>query len=390
MQRLVFFNLVENVHEELAYFLDVIHVGAPGLVYAVHEAAAHHEVDVDTANLMVRAVPRNGVIGEIEVVFGKQAKHKVRNGDKGVAAGGLICAVLIVALVLHAVMRFELAAKLVGKLPSPLLKREALLRGIKQALLLDEPPIGFHGKPKVGYELFFLIPKPLKHGNHIGGRRAMSKLGFHGIKQAHPVHIMTVRELGTCTVELEVHVLNVQLGSEDFRPVHEGLHHKPGSVLIRNGEVVGHLVEVANRDLFPEGTVELFLALGHDCRMLRYRGGDVARELVEGFLIDSIVIACDAAQVVVAIKCKRLNVILGRDTIKQLLDLQNLAGHAVCLNDFFGEILRTHPALESFRVGVVEFHMNEVDEITHAACLDTRPHALLVIQVNIRKRAIEY
>ena len=57
MQRLVFFNLVEYVHEELAYFLDVIHVGAPGIVYTAHKAAAHHEVDVDTANLMVRAVP---------------------------------------------------------------------------------------------------------------------------------------------------------------------------------------------------------------------------------------------------------------------------------------------------------------------------------------------
>ena len=57
MQRLVFFNLVENVYEELTHFLDVIHVGAPSIVYAVYEAAAHHEVDVDTANLMVRAVP---------------------------------------------------------------------------------------------------------------------------------------------------------------------------------------------------------------------------------------------------------------------------------------------------------------------------------------------
>ena len=316
MQCLVFFNLVENVHEELAYFLDVIHVGAPGVAHAVHEAGAHHEVDVDTANLMVRTVPRNGVIGEIEIVLGKQAKHKVRNGDKGVATGGLVLAALIVALVLHAVMRLELAAKLVGKLPSPLLKREALLRGIKQALLLDEPPIGFHGKPKVGYELFFLIPKDFKHGGCVGGRCAMSKLGFHGIKQAHPVHIMTVRELGTCTVELEVDVLNVQLGSEDFRPVHEGLHHKPGSVLIRNGEVVGHLVEVANRDLFPEGTVELFLALGHDCRMLRYRGGDVAREFVEGLFIDSIVIARDAAQVVVVVKRERLDVVLGKKVVK--------------------------------------------------------------------------
>ena len=110
MQRLVFFNLVENVYEELAYFLDVIHVCAPDIVYAVHEAVTHHEVDVDTANLMVRAVPRNGVIGEIEIVLGKQAEHKVRNGDKGVVAGSLVCAALIVALVLHAVMRLELAA----------------------------------------------------------------------------------------------------------------------------------------------------------------------------------------------------------------------------------------------------------------------------------------
>ena len=276
-------------------------------------------------------------------------------------------------------MRFELAAKLVGKLPSPLLKREALLRGVKQALLLDEPPIGFHGKPKVGYELFFLIPKPLKHGNHIGGRCAIGKLGFHGIKQAHPVHIMAVRELGTCTVELEVDVLNVQLRGEYFCPAHEGFHHKPRPVLIRNREVIDHLVEVANRDLFSEGTVELFLALGHDCRMLRYRGSNVACEFMESFLINPLVIARDAAQVVEVVKRERLNVVLGKNALKQLLDLQDLTGHAVSLNDFLGEILGAKLPLKSSRVGIVEFHMDEIDEITQAVCLDTRPHTFLVI-----------
>ena len=151
MQCLVFFNLVEYVHEGLAYFLDVIHVCAPGIMYAVHEATAHHEVDVDTADFMMRAVPRNGVIGEIEVVLGKQAKHKVGNGNKGVIALGLICAVLIVALVLYTVMRLELATKLVGKLPSPPLKRETLLRGIKQAVPFDERPVGFCDRRKLGY-----------------------------------------------------------------------------------------------------------------------------------------------------------------------------------------------------------------------------------------------
>ena len=151
MQRLVFFNLVEYVHKELAYFLDVIHVGAPGVVHAVHEAAAHHEVDVDAANLMAKAVPRNGVIGEIEVVFGKQAKHKIRNGDKGGTTGSLVLAALIVSIVLHAIMRLELAAKLVGKLPGPLLKRETFLRGVKQAVSLDERPVGFCDRRKLGY-----------------------------------------------------------------------------------------------------------------------------------------------------------------------------------------------------------------------------------------------
>ena len=379
MQRLVFFNLVENVHEELTYFLDVIHVGAPGVVHAVHEAAAHQEVDVDAANLMVRAVPRNGVIGEIEIVLGKQAEHKVRNGDKGVVAGSPICTVLIVAIVLHAIMRLELAAKLVGKLPCSFFKREALLRGVKQALLLDEPPIGFHGKPKIGYQLFFLIPKCFKHSGHVGFRRAMGKLGFHGIKQAHPVHIMTVRELGTCTVELDVDVFDVQLGGEDFCPAHEGFHHEPRPELIRSREVIDQLVEVANRDLSPEGTVELFLALWHDCRMLRYRGGDFAHEFVESFLINPVVIARDAAQVVVVIKRERLNVVLGKNTLKQLLDLQDLTGHAVCLNDFLGEIFGAKRPLKGSRVGIVEFHMDEIDEITQAVCLDTRPHTLLVI-----------
>ena len=48
-------------------------------------------------------------------------------------------------------MRFELTAKLVGKLPSPLLKREALLRGVKQAVSLDERPVGFCDRRKLGY-----------------------------------------------------------------------------------------------------------------------------------------------------------------------------------------------------------------------------------------------
>ena len=124
--------------------------------------------------------------------------------------------------------------------------------------------------------------------------------------------------------------------------------------------------------------------------MLRYRGGDVAHELVKGFLTDSVGIARDAAQIVAVIKCERFDVVLGRIVVKQLLDLQDLAGHAVCLNDFFRDKLGAHYSLKSVRVGIVEHHMNGMDEITHAACLNMRPYASLLIQVDVGKLAIEH
>ena len=124
--------------------------------------------------------------------------------------------------------------------------------------------------------------------------------------------------------------------------------------------------------------------------MLRYRGGDVAHEVVKGFLTDSVGIARDAAQIVAVIKCERFDVVLGRIVVKQLLDLQDLAGHAVCLNDFFRDKLGAHYSLKSVRVGIVEHHMDSMDEITHTACLNMRPYTSLLIQVDVGKLAIEH
>ena len=123
--------------------------------------------------------------------------------------------------------------------------------------------------------------------------------------------------------------------------------------------------------------------------MLCYRRGDVAHELVKGFLTDSVGIARDAAQIVAVIKCERFDVVLGI-VVKQLLDLQDLAGHAVCLDDFFRDKLGAHYSLKSVRVGIVEHHMDSMDEITHTACLNMRPYTSLLIQVDVGKLAIEH
>ena len=287
-------------------------------------------------------------------------------------------------------MRFELAAKLVGKLPSPLLKREALLRGIKQAVPFNKPPIGFLDTRKLGYHLLFLIPKSLKHGNNVVGRCSMDKLGLQGIKQAHPVQIMTVCKLGTRAIECDIQIFETQIRIETHNSVCDGTCYGIKGVQIRGEKVSEHLFKIINRDFFFESAVELFLALGHDCRMLRYRGGDVAYELMESLLIDSIGTACNAAQVVAVIKREGLNVILGGKAVKQLFDFQDLAGHAVCLNDFFGEIFGAHFSLKRVRIWVVVYHVNEMNEIAQTAYLDARPYALLVIQVDIGKRAIKH